>query len=319
MNQLNNLKKFSTIVADTGDIDSIKKYNPQNATTNPSLILKAALLPTYTKLFEDALIYAHKKGGNHSIRIINASDKLTINIGSKILENIPGHVSTEIDAKLSFNKEKIIKKAYKIINMYQEQGINKSRVLIKIAATWEGIKAAEELEKNAIRCNLTLIFSFAQARACAEAGVFLISPFVGRIYDWYNQNYPLQPYNVNEDPGVQSVKKIFYYFKKYCYDTAIMGASFRTIDQILALSGCDYLTISPKLLNILSSNIGPVKRCLFPPINTTINKPNYLSKSDFFKEHNQNKMALDKLTDGIQQFSQDQQHLEDILIKNFNF
>lgn len=315
MNQLDNLKKFSIIVTDSGNIDSIKKYNSQHATTNPSLILKAALLESYTKLFEDALEYAHKKGGDKNIRITNASDKLIVNIGSKILENIPGHVSTEIDARLSFNQEKIIQKAHKLINMYQEQGVNKSRILIKIAATWEGIKAAEDLEKNTIKCNLTLIFSFAQARACAEANVYLISPFVGRIYDWYHQHLPLQKYNIDEDPGVQSVKKIYHYYKKHCYNTIIMGASFRTIQQILALSGCDYLTIAPKFLNILSSNIKPVERYLFPTEHTTTNTPNPLSKLDFLKDHNKNKMAVEKLHDGIQKFSQDQQRLEEILIK----
>lgn len=316
MNQLDNLKKFSIIVVDSGDINAIKKYNPQNVTTNPSLILKATSLANYTTLFEDALIYARKKGGNQKNRIDNASDKLAVNIGCKILENIPGHISTEIDARLSFNQEKIIQKAHKLIRMYQDQGIQKSRVLIKIAATWEGIKAAEELEKNTIKCNLTLIFSFTQARACADANVYLISPFVGRIYDWYNQQNLLTSHqNINEDPGVQSVKKIFYYYKKHRYNTAVMGASFRTIKQILALSGCDYLTISPKLLNILSSNIKSIERHLFPDENKIIDKPNPLSKSNFLEEHNTNKMAVEKLQEGIQQFSQDQQHLEKILIK----
>lgn len=316
MNQLNNLKKFSIIVVDSGDINAIKKYNPQDVTTNPSLILKAALLANYTTLFEDALIYARKKGGNQQVRINNASDKLTVNIGSKILENISGHISTEVDARLSFNQEKIIQKAHKLINMYQDHGIKKSRILIKIAATWEGIKAAEELSKNAIKCNLTLIFSFAQARACAEANIHLISPFIGRIYDWYKQkNLLYQKEYLNEDPGVQSVKKIYHYYKKNCYNTAIMGASFRTIEQILALSGCDYLTISPKLLNILSSNTRPVEHCLLPPTEKIIDKPHPLSKSDFLKEHNTNTMAVEKLNEGIKQFSQDQKSLENILIK----
>lgn len=315
MNQLNNLKKFSIIVADSGDISSIKKYNPQHATTNPSLILKSALLKNYTELFEDALIYARKKGGDKNCRTKNASDKLIVNIGSKILENIPGNISTEIDARLSFNQEKIIKKAHKLINMYQEQGIDKSRILIKIAATWEGIKAAEELEKNTIKCNLTLVFSFAQARVCAESGIHLISPFVGRIYDWYKKNLLLEKYNINMDPGVQSVKKIYHYYKNNCYKTFIMGASFRTTDQILALSGCDYLTISPILLNILSSCIKPVERCLFPSVNKKIKKIRPLSKSEFLKEHNENKMAMETLNDGIQQFSQDQQNLDNILMQ----
>lgn len=315
MNQLDNLKKFSIIVTDSGDINVIKKYNLQNTTTNPSLILKSALLKDYAELFEDALIYAQKNGGNQNTRAINANDKLTVNIGSKILENIPGHISTEVDARLSFNQEKIIKKAYKLINLYQMKGIDKSRVLIKIAATWEGIKAAEELEKNTIKCNLTLLFSFAQARACADANVHLISPFIGRIYDWYSQHYPLKKYTVHNDPGIKSIKKIYHYYKKYCYNTAIMGASFRTIDQILALSGCDYLTITPDLLRKLSCNTQFVERCLFPPEEKIINKPISLSKSDFLRKHNANQMATEKLIDGIQLFSQDQQNLDNLLIK----
>lgn len=315
MNQLTNLKKFSTIVADSGNINSIKKYNLQHTTTNPSLILKSALLENYSLLFEDALIYARKKGGNQDTRAINASDKLIVNIGSQILKNISGHISTEVDARLSFNTEKIIKKAHKLIELYQMQGIHKSRVLIKIAATWEGIKAAEELEKNTVQCNLTLLFSFAQARACAESNVYLISPFVGRIYDWHNQHYPYKKYNIHNDPGVQSVKKIYHYYKKYCYNTAIMGASFRTINQILALSGCDYLTIAPNLLHQLSINVQSVTRQLFPPEITITKKPTPLSQPDFLKEHNANKMATEKLIEGIQYFSQDQQHLDNLLIK----
>lgn len=315
MNQLNDLKKFSTIVADTGDINIIRNYNIQHATTNPSLILKSPLFTTYYKLFEDALSYARQKGGNKNNKVINASDRLIVNIGSEILKNITGHISTEIDAKLSFESDLTIKKAHKIIKMYQEKNIDEHRVLIKIAATWEGIKAAEILEKDGIKCNLTLVFSFAQARACAENNVYLVSPFIGRIYDWYMQNNLLNQYCIDNDPGLIALKKIFFYYKKYGYNTIIMGASFRTINQVLAISGCDYLTISPNLLKQLSNNEHCVKRFLYPPDNHTLCKPSPLSKSDFFLEHNQNKMAVEKLNEGIHQFFIDQQNLYNIIIK----
>lgn len=315
MSQLNDLKKISTIVADTGDIDIIKYYDIQHATTNPSLILKSPLFTTYYKLFEDALIYAKKKGGNKNNQIINASDRLIVNIGSKILENIKGYISIEIDAKLSFDTDLTIQKAYKIIKMYQEKDIDPNRVLIKIAATWEGIKAAEILEKNGIKCNLTLVFSFEQARACAESNVYLISPFVGRIYDWYYQHNLLSQYSIDNDPGIKTIKKIYSYYKTYNYNTIIMGASFRTIDQILALSGCDYLTISPKLLQQLSKNKEDVKRYLFPTKHQILNRPTSISKSDFFLKYNQNKMAVEKLNDGIYQFFLDQQNLNEIIAK----
>lgn len=316
MNQLDGLKKFSKIAADTGDIDIIRYYNIQNATTNPSLILKSPLFTTYTKLFDNALTYARKKGGNKDTQVINASDKLIVNIGSEILKNISGNISTEIDARLSFNSELTIKKAYKLIKMYQENhNTDLSRILIKIAATWEGIKSAEELEKSGIKCNLTLVFSFAQAQACAESNIYLISPFIGRIYDWYDQHNLLKDYSINNDPGIKSLKKIFYYYKKNHYNTIIMGASFRTIDQILALSGCDYLTISPHLLEKLYKNNTSVKQYLLSPPNTTSNKFSPLSKSDFILEHNKNKMAVDKLNEGIQQFSIDQELLNEIIIK----
>ncbi|CAK8740447.1 Transaldolase [Sodalis praecaptivus] len=276
MNQLEGLKQFTTVVADSGDIESIRHYTPQDATTNPSLILKAASLTAYQPLFEDALAYARKQGGTRETQIINASDKLAVNIGVEILKSVPGRVSTEVDARLSFDRGMCVAKARKLVALYQEQGIDKSRILIKLASTWEGIQAAEELEKEGINCNLTLLFSFAQARACAEAGVYLISPFVGRIYDWYNQRKPLDPYVVDEDPGVVSVRKIYNYYKQHRYQTVIMGASFRKVEQILALAGCDRLTISPpcwksctKAMGALSVNCLPLpkvfisrRRCL---------------------------------------------------------
>lgn len=315
MNQLDGLKNFSKIAADTGNIDIIRYYKIQHATTNPSLILKSPLFTTYLKLFNDALTYAKKKGGSKDSQVINASDKLIVNIGSEILKNISGYVSTEIDARLSFNFDLTIKKAHKLIKMYQENNTDLSRILIKIAATWEGIKAAEELEKSGIKCNLTLVFSFAQAQACAESNIYLISPFVGRIYDWYYQYNLLKKYSINTDPGIQALKKIFYYYKTNHYNTIIMGASFRTIDQVLALSGCDYLTISPNLLEKLFTNNTHVNRCLFPDKNTIHNKLNPLSKADFILEHNQNKMAKEKLHEGIHQFSVDQELLNAIIIK----
>ncbi|WP_406703993.1 transaldolase [Sodalis sp.] len=312
MNQLEGLKQFTTVVADSGDIESIRHYTPQDATTNPSLILKAASLTAYQPLFEDALAYARKQGGTRETQIINASDKLAVNIGVEILKSVPGRVSTEVDACLSFDRGMCVAKARKLVALYQEQGIDKSRILIKLASTWEGIQAAEELEKEGINCNLTLLFSFAQARACAEAGVYLISPFVGRIYDWYNQRKPLDPYVVDKDPGVVSVRKIYDYYKQHRYQTVIMGASFRKVEQILALSGCDRLTISPALLEELHKGDGRVERKLSPSTEG-FHQPAPLSESEFRWEHNQDAMAVDKLAEGIRQFAVDQQSLEDLL------
>lgn len=312
MNQLEGLKQFTTVVADSGDIESIRHYTPQDATTNPSLILKAASLTAYQPLFEDALAYARKQGGTRETQIINASDKLAVNIGVEILKSVPGRVSTEVDARLSFDRGMCVAKARKLVALYQEQGIDKSRILIKLASTWEGIQAAEELEKEGINCNLTLLFSFAQARACAEAGVYLISPFVGRIYYWYNQRKPLDPYVVDEDPGVVSVRKIYDYYKQHRYQTVIMGASFRKVEQILALAGCDRLTISPALLEELHKGDGRVERKLSPSTEG-FHQPAPLSESEFRWEHNQDAMAVDKLAEGIRQFAVDQQSLEDLL------
>ncbi|WP_413737656.1 transaldolase [Sodalis sp. RH21] len=312
MNQLEALKQFTTVVADSGDIESIRHYTPQDATTNPSLILKAASLTAYQPLFEDALAYARKQGGNRETQIINASDKLAVNIGVEILKSVPGRVSTEVDARLSFDRGMCVAKARKLVGLYQEQGIDKSRILIKLASTWEGIKAAEELEREGINCNLTLLFSFAQARACAEAGVYLISPFVGRIYDWYNQRKPMNPYDVEQDPGVKSVRAIYDYYKQHRYQTVIMGASFRKTEQILALAGCDRLTISPNLLEELHNSEEPVERKLSPSTEG-YHQPAPLSEPEFRWEHNQDPMAVDKLAEGIRQFAVDQQSLEDLL------
>ena len=312
MNQLDALKQFTTVVADSGDIESIRHYHPEDATTNPSLILKAAGLDAYKHLIDDAIDYAKKQGGSKETQIINASDKVAINLGMEILKSVPGRVSTEVDARISFDRGMCVTKAEKLVRMYEENGIDRSRILIKLASTWEGIKAAEELEKNGIQCNLTLLFSFAQARACAEAGVFLISPFVGRIYDWYNSRKPLDPYVVDEDPGVKSVRRIYDYYKKHRYSTVIMGASFRKVEQIQALAGCDRLTISPNLLEELANSDAPLERKL-EPSTEGFHQPASLSEAEFRWEHNQDPMAVEKLSDGIRQFAIDQQKLEDVL------
>ncbi|WP_343152872.1 transaldolase [Buchnera aphidicola] len=316
MNQLQSLKKITTVVADTGDIKFIQKYQPKDATTNPTLILQAINLSCYQNLIISAIKYAKLKGGNHQKKIVNASEKISVLIGSEILKYIPGKISTEVDARLSFNKEECIKKANSIIKMYEEEGINRSKILIKLAATWECIAAAKELKKNNINCNLTLLFSFAQARACAEAKVFLISPFVGRIYDWYKSKNPNEIYSVKKDPGVLSVRKIYKYYKENNYKTIIMGASFRRIEQILALAGCDYLTISPVLLKELENSLGVVDQILNNEKKYYKNNQS-LSESEFRWHHNQDAMAVEKLSEGIRKFAKDQENLERILSKNF--
>lgn len=312
MNQLDALKKLTTVVADSGDIESIRHFEPQDATTNPSLILKAADLPQYQGLIKDALDYARQKGGSKENQIINASDRLAVNIGLEILKSVPGRISTEVDARLSFDREQCLAKARKLIAMYEEKGVDKSRILIKLASTWEGIKAAEELEREGINCNLTLLFSFAQARACAEAGVYLISPFVGRIYDWYKAKDPSAEYDVEKDPGVKSVRDIYEYYKSHKYQTVIMGASFRKVEQILALAGCDRLTISPNLLEELKASTAPVERKLEPSTKGSP-QPKPLAESEFRWLHNQDPMAVEKLSEGIRTFAVDQQKLEDML------
>lgn len=312
MNYLDGIKKFTTVVADSGDIESIRSYQPEDATTNPSLLLKAAALPHFSHLVDDALEYGKQRGKTQEQIVAEASDKLAVNIGAEILKSIPGRVSTEVDARLSFDKEKSMSKALRLVELYEEQGIDKSRILIKLASTWEGIRAAEELEKQGIKCNLTLLFSFAQARACAEAGVYLISPFVGRIYDWYQDRKPMEPYVVEEDPGVKSVRNIYDFYKRNRFETIVMGASFRRIEQILALAGCDRLTISPALLKELQEKEGDVERKLVPS-SQTFQRQTPLTEAEFRWEHNQDPMAVEKLADGIRQFAVDQRSLEDLL------
>ncbi|KAK2717957.1 hypothetical protein QYM36_006668 [Artemia franciscana] len=254
-NCLEQLKTFTTVVADTGDFEAMKKYKPTDATTNPSLILSAASMQQYQKILQKAIDFGKSQGGDLKNQVAATMDKLVVLFGAEILKIVPGRVSTEVDARLSFDKEGSIKKAQKIIQLYEEEGVSKERVLIKLASTWEGIQAAGELEsKYGIHCNLTLLFNFAQAIACAEAGVTLISPFVGRILDWYVQNTDKKSFAPEDDPGVISVTQIYNYYKKFGYSTVVMGASFRNIGEIKALAGCDFLTISPKLLQELESS-----------------------------------------------------------------
>ena len=252
--QLDSLRSMTVVVADTGDIDAIKKYQPQDATTNPSLILSASALPQYAPLIDEAIAYAKAQSADKAQQLIDAEDKLAVNIGLEILKIVPGRISTEVDARLSYDTQATVEKARKLIALYNAAGISNDRILIKIASTWQGIRAAEILEKEGINCNLTLLFSEAQARACAEAGVYLISPFVGRILDWYKANTDKKEYAPAEDPGVISVTKIYNYYKEYGYKTVVMGASFRNVGEIIELAGCDRLTIAPALLKELQEN-----------------------------------------------------------------
>ncbi|WP_088329912.1 transaldolase [Lacimicrobium sp. SS2-24] len=308
-NQLDELKKITTVVADTGDIDAIKKYQPVDATTNPSLLLKAADLPQYQALIDASVIWAKQQSSDPAQQLIDAGDMLAVSIGKEIVQIVPGRISTEVDARLSFDTEATIEKAHKLIGLYEQAGVSKDRILIKIASTWEGIRAAERLEKEGINCNLTLLFSFAQARACAEAGVYLISPFVGRILDWYKANTDKQDYAPAEDPGVQSVTEIYRYYKDHGYSTVVMGASFRNIGEITELAGCDRLTISPQLLGELEASNEPLPVKLKD--NGKVKTPEAkLSESQFRWMMNEDAMATEKLAQGIRNFAADQVKLE---------
>jgi transaldolase len=311
-NQLESLRKITTVVADTGDIDAIKKYQPVDATTNPSLLLKAASLPQYADLITDSIAWAKTQSDDAEQQVLDAGDRLSVLIGKEIVGVIPGRISTEVDARLSFDTQATLDKARKLIAMYEEQGIDKSRILIKIASTWEGIKAAEQLEQEGINCNLTLLFGFAQARACAEAGVYLISPFVGRILDWYKANTEKKEYTGAEDPGVISVTDIYNYYKQHGYKTVVMGASFRNTDEILNLAGCDRLTISPALLEELASTTGEVDTFLTDN-GKTKETPALLTEAEFRWDMNQSAMATEKLSEGIRNFAADQVKLEKLL------
>jgi transaldolase len=313
---LEQLRTMTTVVADTGDIEAIHQVKPQDATTNPSLITAAAQLPQYQPIVDEVLLEAKKGLGEHASDsdVANLAFKhLAVAFGKRILEIVPGRVSTEVDARLSYNTEATLKQAREIIGQYKEQGVSKERILVKIASTWEGIKAAEILEKEGIHCNLTLLFGLHQAIACAEAGVTLISPFVGRILDWYKKDTG-KDYVGADDPGVQSVTKIYTYFKKYGYKTVVMGASFRNIGEIEELAGCDLLTISPNLLHELEAKTGDLPRKLDPAKakDGDVEKLT-IDKATFDKMHAADRMAHDKLKEGIEGFSAALVNLEKLL------
>ncbi|MFU0929687.1 transaldolase [Kluyvera cryocrescens] len=312
MNQLEQLKQHTIIVADSGDIDSIMAYQPEDATTNPSLIYKAAQLPQYQNLIKETVAAVKSRAQDAKLLPATIADHLAVSIGALILKSIQGRISTEVDARLSYDTHASIRKARELIALYAEQGVAKERVLIKLAATWQGIRAAEVLEKEGIHCNLTLLFSFAQARACADAGVFLISPFVGRISDWYKKNNPATTYTVENDPGVESVRAIYHFYKKYGYQTVVMGASFRTPEQVLALNGCDRLTVSPQLLAQLQQRDTPVAVQL-QHAGEVQEKPAAIGEAEFYWAHNQDAMAVEKLAEGIRLFAVDQNSLEALL------
>ncbi|WOD07205.1 transaldolase [Marinomonas sp. GJ51-6] len=307
-NKLSQLKEFTTIVADTGDITAIKDFLPEDATTNPSLMLKAAQIPEYAPFLEQAVAWAKTQSNDKEQQILDAGDKLAVIVGTEILKYVPGRISTEVDARLSFDKDATLAKARKLIALYEEAGVSRDRVLIKAASTWEGIKAAEELEKEGINCNLTLLFSFAQAQACAEAGVYLISPFVGRILDWYKKSTG-EDYTAETDPGVVSVTEIYNYYKEHGYNTVVMGASFRNIGEIEQLAGCDRLTISPNLLEELKKDEGKLERKLVPTTDVKA-APTPITEAAFRWAMNEDAMATEKLSEGIRNFAVDQRKLE---------
>jgi transaldolase len=313
LSQLEQLKKFTKVVADTGDFESIREFKPQDSTTNPSLILAAVSKPEYAHLLDEAVADSKKTPLSGHAKIESIMDNLLVAFGVEILKIVPGRVSTETDARLSFNKQGSIDKARQLISLYEKKGLSRERILIKIASTWEGIKAAEQLQKESINCNLTLLFSFPQAVVCAEAGVRLISPFVGRIYDWYKANSGKE-YRGAEDPGVQSVTTIYNYYKKFDYWTEVMGASFRNVGEIVELAGCDLLTISPKLLEELSKSTEPVtqKLSVEKAKQSTAERVSFDEKSFRFA-FNEDPMAVEKTAEGIRKFSADIVKLEQIV------
>ena len=312
MDKLAQLRKMTTVVADTGDIAAIKAVKPIDATTNPSLILKASQDPLYRDLIEDALAFSQKKSTLLDEQVDWAARKLAVNFGVEILKEIPGRVSTEVDAHLSFDTAATLREAEILIDLYAAAGIGPERILIKIASTWEGIAAAEILEKKNIHCNLTLLFHMSQAMRCADAGVTLISPFVGRIYDWYKAKEQKE-FTPAEDPGVKSVKAIYDYYKTYHYPTIIMGASFRTTGQLEALAGCDYLTISPNLLEALAQDQGELKRVLDPQHLGATSAKTTLTESQFRLALNDDAMSTEKLAEGIRLFCRDLKALKQLL------
>lgn len=312
--QLDQLKEFSTVVADTGDFNAIAQFRPQDATTNPSLVFAAAQKPEYESLVDEAVSYARQKGSSSDEQRRCALDKVTVNFGCEILKLVPGRVSTEVDARLSFDKKGSLERARQLIQLYENQGISRDRILIKLASTWECIQAAKELEKEGIHCNMTLLFGMSQAIACAEAGVTLISPFVGRILDWYKKERGVQEIPAQDDPGVHSVRSIFHYYKKFGYSTEIMGASFRNTGEILQLAGCDLLTISPGLLEELSKDSGTVTCHLSEESARQQDLQKItLDENRFRWMLNEDPMATEKLAEGIRNFGKDLVKLERML------
>ena len=314
VSQLDSLKNFSSVVADTGDIDSIQKFGPDDCTTNPSLIFKAVQSDKYQKLVDEVISNSKsRKFLQTEAQVSYIADQLTIAFGIELTKIVPGYVSTEVDSDLSFNTEATVEKAKQIINSYEQSGIPKNRILIKIAGTWEGIQAVKKLEAEGISCNCTLIFSLTQAIACAEAGAFLISPFVGRILDWFKSNTQ-KDYDSSNDPGVESVEKIFNYFKKFNYNTVVMAASFRNIDEIINLAGCDKLTISPTLLQELSQNDGEIKPKLSKEKSAELDIERINVNESSFRWHlNENQMASFKLAEGIRLFNKDLLKLKELI------
>ncbi|MGP9802783.1 transaldolase [Rheinheimera sp. NSM] len=310
MNQLEQLRQMTVVVADSGDIDAIRRLQPIDATTNPSLILQAGMQAQYRPLLNAAL-------QQHRNDLNAACEQVTVNFGVEILRHIPGRVSTEIDAHLSFDTSASVDSALRIIQRYQQAGVGPERVLIKLAATWQGIQAAAQLEKQGIHCNLTLLFSLAQAKACADAGVTLISPFVGRILDWYKHNQPTQDFSGDNDPGVQSVQRIYQYYKQHGINTVVMGASFRNVEQIRRLAGCDLLTIAPNLLQELAATEAPLAAALQMPQQQATAAAKPLSAAEFLWQLNEDAMATEKLAEGIRKFAVDQRKLAQLL-SSFN-
>lgn len=311
-NKLEQLKGMTDVVADTGDIQAIEQFKPMDATTNPSLVLKAAQLPQYAHLLDRAMAQASAQGGSDAQQLANCSDILAVAIGCEILTIIPGRISTEVDSRLSFDRDATVAKARRLIELYQQAGINRDRVLIKMAATWEGIQAASLLEREGINCNLTLLFGFSQAAACADAGVYLISPFVGRILDWFKASTG-QEYSAAADPGVQSVSRIYHYYKQHQYNTVVMGASFRNTGEIEQLAGCDRLTISPALLQALADDEGDLPRQLSPNDNGEAIAKAQAGEKYFRWSMNEDAMATEKLAEGIRNFTIDQIKLEQLM------
>ncbi len=312
-NKLDQLRQMTTVVADTGDLDAIKAYGPVDATTNPSLLLKAAALPGYEPLVRDALAAAATSSSDAETRLSQASERLAVAVGCEILQHIPGRVSTEVSARVSFDRDAIVEAARRIIALYADAGVGADRVLIKTASTWAGIEAARLLEREGIQCNLTLLFGFAQAVACADAGVTLISPFVGRIFDWYKAKTGRESFPPLEDPGVLSVTRIFNYYKTHGYDTIVMGASFRNAGQVTALAGCDRLTISPQLLAELEADEGPLERALDASAPGDADDRQALDETAFLWQMNEDAMATDKLSEGIRNFYSDERRLIETL------